>query len=144
MPPSSRHDPLSGFNIQIEINGIAAAGFSECSGLSSETDVVEYREGGDRRVRLLPGLTRFGRIVLRRGITADRALWDWRQTVVNGTADRRSGSVILLDAERNEVARWNFFEAWPSKWVGPDLNAQSSEVAIETLEIAHEGLEWEN
>ena len=100
MPPSSRHDPLSGFNIQIEINGIAAAGFSECSGLSSETDVVEYREGGDRRVRLLPGLTRFGRIVLRRGITADRALWDWRQTVVNGTADRRSrrrrGPLVII------------------------------------------------
>lgn len=137
-----RPDPLSAFNVRVEINGITVAGFTECSGLASETEVVEYREGGDFRTRKLPGLTKFPNIVLKRGLTLDRSLWEWRQTVVNGTVDRRSGSVILLDAARNEVARWNFFEAWPSKWEGPALNAQSSAVAIETLEIAHEGLEW--
>lgn len=142
MPSSSRRDPLSGFNVRVEIEGVAVAGFTECTGLGSQTDVVSFREGGDHRIRLLPGLTRFTPIVLKRGLTLDRLLWEWRQTVVNGHVERRSGSVILLDAERNEVARWNFIEGWPAKWVGPELNAQSSDVAIETLEIVHEGLEW--
>ena len=143
MPPApQRRDPLSRFNVRVEIDGIPVAGFVECSGLGSETEVEAYREVGDDRVRLLPGRTTYSRIILKRGITLDRSLWDWRQTVVEGRIDRRSGSVILLDGERNEVARWNFVEAWPAKWVGPDLNAQSSDVAIETLEIVHEGLEW--
>ena len=142
MPSSIRHDPWSSFQVRVEIDGVAVAGFTECSGLASETDVVSYREGVDQRIRLLPGLTRYSRIVLKRGITLDRSLWEWRQSVVSGSVDRRNGSVVLLDASRNEVARWNFGEAWPAKWVGPNLNAQSSDVAIETLEIVHEGLEW--
>lgn len=142
MPTSSRRDPFHGFNFRVEIDGVAVAAFTECTGLSSETEVVEYREGGDFRVRKLPGLTKYSNIVLKRGITADRTLWEWRQQIVSGRVERRSGSVIVLDAERQDVARWNFVEAWPAKWVGPDLNAQSSEVAIETLELAHEGLEW--
>jgi len=142
MPSSIRHDPWSSFQVRVEIDGVAVAGFTECSGLASETDVVSYREGVDQRIRLLPGLTRYSRIVLKRGITLDRSLWEWRQSVVSGSVDRRNGSVVLLDASRNEVARWNFVEAWPAKWVGPNLNAQSSDVAIETLEIVHEGLEW--
>jgi phage tail-like protein len=142
MPSSIRHDPWSSFQVRVEIDGVAVAGFTECSGLASETDVVSYREGVDQRIRLLPGLTRYSRIVLKRGITLDRSLWEWRQSAVSGSVDRRNGSVVLLDASRNEVARWNFVEAWPAKWVGPNLNAQSSDVAIETLEIVHEGLEW--
>ncbi|MEZ5286229.1 MAG: phage tail protein [Vicinamibacterales bacterium] len=142
MPSSSRNDPLSGFNIRVEISGITAAGFTECTGLSSETEVVSYREGTDRRVRRLPGLTKFANVTLKRGISTDRALWDWRQAVVDGQVDRRVVSIVLMDAARNEVARWNLFEAWPAKWEGPTLNASSSAVAIETLEIAHEGLEW--
>jgi len=142
MPTSSRRDPFHGFNFRVEIDGVAVAAFTECTGLSSETEVVEYREGGDFRVRKLPGLTKYANLVLRRGITLDRTLWEWRQQVINGRAERRSCSVILLDTERQEVARWNIVEAWPAKWVGPDLNAQSNEVAIETLELAHEGLEW--
>jgi phage tail-like protein len=113
----------------------------ECSGLSSETDVIEYREGGDPFVRKLPGLTRYGRIVLRRGLTDNRELWDWRQTVVTGQIQRRSGVIVLMDDARKEVLRWRFVEGWPAKYEGPVLNGRSSEVAIESIEIEHEGLE---
>jgi phage tail-like protein len=140
MPASSHHEPLAGFNFRVEIDGIVVAVFSKCRGLSSETEVVEYREGGDQRIRKLPGITKFSNITLKRGITQDRTLWEWRQTVVNGRVERRNGSVILLDTAHSEVARWNFFDAWPAKWEGPDLDARSSDVCIETLELAPRGL----
>lgn len=142
MPSTNRHDPYAGFNFRVEIDGVVAAAFSECCGLSSETEVISYREGGDLRIRRLPGLTKYANLVLKHGITLDRSLWDWRRTVIDGAVQRRNGSVILLDATRKEVARWNFVDAWPAKWAGPDLNAESSNVAIETLEIVHEGLDW--
>lgn len=81
--------------------------------------------------------------MLKRGITLDRSLWEWRKAITDGRIDRRNGAIILMDAERKDVARWTFVEGWPSKWEGPDLDARSNDVAIETLEIAHEGLEWE-
>ena len=112
------------------------------SGLESETAVIEYRTGAEAtRVRKLPGLTKYANIVLKRGMTQDTSLWGWRQQIANGKADRRSGSIILLDQSGNEVHRWNFVEGWPAKIEGPALNARANEIAIETLEIAHEGLE---
>ena len=142
MAPPQRNDPYKAFNFVVEIDGIARAAFSEASGLESETAVIEYRAGTEHVVRKLPGLTKFANITLRRGITQDRELWDWRQNIVDGNPDRRNGSIILLDDQRAEVVRWNFHSGWPCKWEGPALNAKTNEVAIETLEIAHEGLEW--
>lgn len=142
--PARRSDPYAAFNFLVEIDGVAAAGFSECSGLTTETEVIEYREGTDKRnsVRKLPGLTRFSPVVLKRGLTADKSLWAWRQSVVDGTLRRANGAIILLDEARNEVARWIFRDGWPSKWEGPHFRAKGNEVAIEMLEITHEGLEW--
>jgi phage tail-like protein len=134
-------DPYKAFNFLVEIDGVAVAAFSEVGGLESETDVIEYREGGDSNtVRKLPGLTRHANIVLRRGVTKDADLWNWRKSVVDGAFDRRNGSIVLLDDDRTEVVRWNFSRGWISKWTGPALNAKGNEVAIETIEIAHEGL----
>jgi len=143
MPPPQRNDPFKAFNFLVEIEGIAQAAFSEVSGLESETAVIEYRAGAEKMnaVRKLPGLTRFGNIVLRRGVTQDADLWNWRKSIVEGDIDRRNGSIVLLDDKRNEVVRWNFRNGWISKWEGPTLNAKANEVAIETIEIAHEGLE---
>ena len=142
MPPAQRHDPYKAFNFRVEIEGIARAAFSEVGGLESETAVIEYRVGGEpRTVRKLPGLTKYANIVLRRGITQDPELWNWRQSVVQGKVDRRNGSIVLLDDDETEVVRWNFFQGWIAKWEGPALNAKANEVAIETIEIAHEGLE---
>ena len=142
VPPAQRHDPYKAFNFRVEIEGIARAAFSEVGGLESETVVVEYRVGGEpNTVRKLPGLTKYANIVLRRGITQDPELWNWRQSVVQGNVDRRNGSIVLLDDDETEVVRWNFFQGWIAKWEGPALNAKANEVAIETIEIAHEGLE---
>jgi phage tail-like protein len=141
MPSPQRNDPYKAFNFLVEIDGIARAAFSEVSGLESETAVIEYRAGGENVVRKLPGLTKFGNIVLRRGVTQDAELWDWRKNVVDGNVDRRNGSIALLDDQRNEVVRWNFRSGWICKWEGPTFNAKANEVAIETIEIAHEGLE---
>jgi len=144
MPKGTRNDPYAGFNFRVEINGIVAAGFSECSGLTTDTDIIEYREGSDNplTVRKIPGLTHYSSIVLKRGLTADTSLWQWRQNIIKGTIDRRNGAIVLLDGAANEVARWNFQNGWPAKWEGPHLRAKASDVAIETLEIVHEGFEW--
>lgn len=146
MAPSVRKDPYGSFNFLLEIDGIARAAFSEVSGLATETEVVEYREGGDKTnsVRKFPGLTKYTNIVLKRGITADTSLWTWRKTVIDGVVRRANGSVILLDASRNPVLRWNFRNAWPCKWEGPALSAKAKEVAIETLELAHEGFDLDS
>jgi phage tail-like protein len=142
MAGPQRDDPYKAFIFLVEIDGIARAAFSEVSGLESETAVVEYRMGGEpNTVRKLPGLTKYANIVLRRGVTKDDELWNWRKAVVDGNVDRRNGSITLLDDSHNEVVRWNFYNGWPSKWEGPALDAKANEVAIETLEIAHEGLE---
>jgi phage tail-like protein len=135
------NDVYTDFNFRVEISGMVEAGFQECSGLSATTDVIEYREGGDFRVRKIPGLTRFGPIVLKRGISSNNELWNWRKAVIDGNTDRRAGSIILLDEKRQEVKRWNFHEGWPSKWVGPHLRALSHEIAIEELEITCERIE---
>jgi phage tail-like protein len=141
MPAPQRNDPYKNFNFLVEIDGIARAAFAEVSGLESETTVIEYRSGDDFRTRKLPGLTKYSNIVLRRGITQDRDLWDWRQSVIEGNVQRRNGAIVLLDDQRTEVIRWTFREGWPCKWQGPALNAKNEEIAIELLEIAHEGLE---
>ena len=136
-----RADPYKNFNFRVEIDNLTIAGFSECNGLSSEVDVIEYREGGDHLVRKLPGLRKFNNITLKRGITKSSELQDWHKNILNGVPDRRNGSVILLDDDRTEVVRWKFSNAFPRKWEGPHLNAKGNEVAIETLEIACEGIE---
>ena len=138
----ARDDPYKAFNFLVEIDGISVAAFCEVSGLASETEVIEYRNGSDKlnAVRKLPGLTKYANIVLKRGVTQDNQLWLWRKAIEQGTPDRRSGAIVLLDDERNPVRRWRFVEGWITKFDGPDLNAKGNDVAIETIEIAHEGL----
>jgi phage tail-like protein len=126
----------------VEIDGLALAGFLECTGLESETAVIEYREGGwAGSARKLPGLTKYANITLKRGVTNSRELYDWRASIIDGVVQRRNGSIILLNTERQAVARWNFRQGWPCAMSGPDLNALKSAVAIEELVICHEGFE---
>jgi phage tail-like protein len=143
MADSTRNDPYGQFNFQVEIDGVTVAGFSEVSGLTTDTNIIEDREGDENQltVRKLPGLMKYNNIVLKRGYTADIKLWNWRKAVINGQTQRTTGVITLLDESRAPALRWTFREGWPSKWEGPPLNAKTSEVAIETLEIAHEGLE---
>jgi phage tail-like protein len=140
---AQRNDPYAQFNFLIEIDGVVQGGFSECSGLTSDTNVMDYREGNEKYLtaRRLPGLMKYNNIVLKRGYTADQSLWNWRLNVINGQTERTNGSIVLLDEARNPALTWNFREGWPSKLEGPALNGKTSEVAIETLEITHEGIE---
>ena len=140
---AARVDPYKNFNFTVSINGITA-GFSECSGLDSEVNVIEYREGGDNRVRKLAGRAKFGNVVLKRGVTESLDLYQWHRNILQGQNDRRDGSIVLLDDERKPVARWNFKNAFPCKYQGPSMNAKGNEVAIETLELACEYLERES
>src|SRR3989442_6029901 len=105
---AARLDPYKNFNFRVEIDGITIAGFSECTGLSSEVAVIEYREGGDHSVRKLPGLAKFGDLTLKRGVTKSNDLQNWHRNIINGLPDRRNGSVILLDDQKNHAVRWNF------------------------------------
>ena len=137
-----REDPYAAFNFLVQIDGINVAGFSECSGLNSETDAIEYRNGDeDITVRKLPGLKKFGNITLKRGFTDNKAMWDWRLQVMQGKTERKSGTITLQNEERKEALKWQFKEGWPSKWEGPGLNAKNNEVAIESLEITIEDLQ---
>lgn len=141
MPNGQRVDPYGNYNFLVELDGITRAAFHEASGLDSAIDVIEHREGGSNTTNMkLPGLTKYSNIVLKWGITDDHELYDWHQQCVDGNVVRKNGSVVLLDRQGNEKVRWNFMNAWPSKWTGPSFTAEGNDVAIETLEIAHEQL----
>ncbi len=142
MPTGDRQDPYRVYNFKLEIDGITRAGFRECSGLDSSQDPIDYREGTYPRIaHKLPGLVKHSNITLKWGITDDASLWEWRKKAMDGKVERKNGSIILLDDTGAEKLRWNFREGWPTKWTGPTFNATGNEVAIETLEIVHEGLE---
>ena len=137
-----RVDPFRNFNFLVELDGIAQASFTECSGLSTTTEVIENREGGDNvTVRKLPGKTSYDNISLKRGLTSSTELWDWRQQIIDGNVVRKNGSIVVFDLDNStEVARWNFVRAWPTKWEGPTFSAKGNDIAIDTLVLAHEGL----
>ncbi|MGQ5640494.1 MULTISPECIES: phage tail protein [unclassified Streptomyces] len=137
-----RIDPLRNFNFLVELDGIAQAGFTDCTGLGSTTEVIETREGGDNtRVRKLPGKTSYSDITLKWGLTSSTELWAWRQQVIEGELIRKNGSIVVFDlGNHTEVARWNFMSAWPTKWEGPAFSAKGNDIAIDTLVLAHEGL----
>ena len=134
-------DPYNGYNFFVEWDGIIHAGFQECSGLDSTQNAGEYREGTDPlTMRKLPGLVSYSNITLRRGITNNDELWKWRSTLMSGKAERKNVSIVLLDDQAQEKIRWNLINCWPTTWNGPSFNATSNEAAIETLELAHEGI----
>jgi phage tail-like protein len=136
------------YNFLLEISGVVddtttiVGGFKSVSGMDSETEVIEFKQGNDLVVRKKPGRTTYANIVLERGYTATDDLWDWRLNIEEGTIDRRSGSIIILDQDgTTEVARYNFYEGWPCKWYVPDMDSDSSGMAIEKIEIAVEKIE---
>jgi|SRR5215813_1323741 len=140
MATAARIDPYSSFLFRVEIDGITQAHFRECAGLGSSVEVIENPEGGRGQVSKIPGRIKYPNIVLKWGLTDSTELYDWHSAALQGTVQRRNGSVVQLDAQGNEKARWNFVDGWPTKWDGTTYNAAGSELSVETLEIAHEGL----
>lgn len=142
MPTGERKDPYRQFRFRVEIDGISQAGFSEVTFADTTTDPVEYREGIESPVfRKLSGLTKYGNITLKWGITDSRDLYDWRQKVIDTGAEtaRKNISIILIDEAGADKSRWDIHDAWPSKYDPPDFSGKGNEVAIETMEIVHEG-----
>jgi phage tail-like protein len=135
------HGIIGAFRFAVELDAMLVAGFSEVQGLEAHTEVEEIREGGlNSHVHRLPKGTRYGSIVLRRGMSSSPELWNWYEQTIGGTIKRKNGSIILLKPNGAELCRWNFFDAYPIRWSGPALNAASSDVAIETIELAHNGI----
>lgn len=142
MVTAARKDPYKNFHFLVELDGIVQAGFSEASGFGSNIEVIEYREGGDTiSVRKLPGKVSYTDITLKWGVTDSSELYDWHRAAINGQIQRKNGSIILLDDMGAEKVRWNFFNAWPSKWDGPDFNAKGNDVAIDSLTVSCERIE---
>ena len=148
MPLEFRDDPYSILNFEVVLNEVSEesktvkGSFSEVSGLDVSMDPIEYRNGSeDITPRKIPGLNKFTNITLKRGLIGDLGFWNWVVEAMNGKVRRVDGYIALLDENRQEVMRWNFRRAWPCKWTGPGLNAATNEIAMETLEICHEGIE---
>ena len=141
MATGQRKDPLRNFRFRIEIDGIQQAGFSEVSGFDNTVDVIDYREGTDpTHVRKLSGLTKYGNVTLKWGITDSMEIYNWHKAVVDGNIQRKNISIIVVDEAGNDKARWEIVNAWPTKYDPPDFNAKGNDVAIENLEIVHEGM----
>ena len=134
-------DPYKVFRFQIEINGTRAGGFSEVTGLEVRTEVDEQREGGvNNFVHKIAKETRYPNLILKRVITDKTDLWDWHQQVVEGEVERKTVSVVLVDEVGQEKWRWVFYDAYPVKWNGTDLNATGNTVVVESVELAHHGM----
>lgn len=147
MAPVRRDDPYGGYNFEISVTGVADDGkavsgsFTEASGLEVAMDPIEYRNGSeDITVRKIPGLKKFTNITLKKGISGDIEFWKWIVEGMNGAARRVEGSITLLNEAKDPVMQWKFKRGWPCKFTGPGLNAKNNEIAIETVEICHEGL----
>jgi phage tail-like protein len=143
MPTGERKDPYKNHRFLVEIDGVSQAGFREVTIPDSSQDPIEYREGNEPpTVRKQPGLIKYGNVTLKGGITDSLDLYKWRQQVEAGKMKgaRRMMAIVLLDEEGQAKSRWELSEAWPTKYSSPSLNATANEIAIETLEIAHEGL----
>jgi phage tail-like protein len=145
--PRRLGDPYTNFRFILELGNVLAAGFAECNGLQMETKVFEYKEGGRNETTLkFPEATIYGNITLKRGITQSNELINWQLDVVNGEFSKNSRknsvniAIILMDEKGMPIKWWNLIRAFPVKWVGPDLKASGNEIAIEALEIAHEGI----
>jgi phage tail-like protein len=136
-----RVDPYQSNNFIVEVEGLLVGGFTECSGLQIEVETHEYREGGQNDfVHRFAGATKHPLLVLKHGLSPIDGLWGWHQDVSAGHIRRRNGTIYLLNKQQVPVLWWHFREALPMKWSGPDLRAESSAVAFESIELAHRGL----
>lgn len=141
MVPGERNDPYLSLRFRFEIDGLVLAGFSEVSGLQVETETEDFREGGlNDYVHKLPKISKQSNISLKRGLTRSDVLWKWHQDVVKGKIERKTGRIILIDSEGNETWHWVFTGAYPVKWTGPDFRSTGDAVAIEALDLAHNGV----
>jgi len=144
--PGTWVDPYRAYNFKLLVNNVTNGHFTEVTGLGVQVERISYREAGNNSiVRAIPGRVSYPPVVLRYGLTNSAELWDWLMSAVEGRVSRRNVSVVLLDPSgAQEVLRWNLINAWPQEWLGAPLDAMSRELAIESLVLAHEGLQRES
>ncbi len=141
MTTGIKPDPYTSFRFRIEIGGLIVAQVSDITGLTLETETESYEEGGvNDYVHILPKRTKYQNIILKRGISDLDDMWKWYQEVVSGKFKRKSGIIVLQDVKGEDKWRWILLEAYPVKWTGPELKADSNTVAFETIELAHHGI----
>jgi phage tail-like protein len=156
MPNHTRplEEPQGAYVFALEINGIEIAHFMECSGLKSTTEVFQIKEGGaNHAVHKLPGQSTWDNLILRYGVTSDTSMIALREAIINdeygmggpgagGAQPKRfNGSVVIKNNRMQEIVRYTFKDAWAVSWEGPKLDSMNSQVALETLELAHHGIE---
>ncbi|MGL4790222.1 MAG: phage tail protein [Anaerotignaceae bacterium] len=136
--------PYKGFRFKVEIGGVIVAGFNEVTGFDATFDIVEYREGdaADNTPRKQPGLVKYSNVTFKRGVIDAIEFFAWIDEIDKGTItnDRKNITIQLLNDEESLVAAWQLLRAWPCKYTGPELKGLSSDIAMETIEFAHEGL----
>jgi len=138
-------DPLLGFNFALELEGSIAGYFTECGGIGSEHEIVEHKvvdKSGHEIVRKIPGRLKWQDITLKRGITSDMQIWEWRADLVNGdmTTARKNISITMMDRTYAPVAVWHFQNAWPSKVSGPSFKSDDNSFGVEEVTLVHEGM----
>jgi phage tail-like protein len=137
----NRPDPVGELRFQVDLPGVNVGRFRECTGLAAEIEVKDYNEGGvNDRVHKLPTRMKYPNLVLKRGVTYEDALLKWLYKTQR-EAQRIAVTVSLMGPDGRPVRSWAFADAYPVKWTGPNLNASSNQVATETLEIVHAGLQ---
>ncbi|NEW60825.1 phage tail protein [Sulfurovum sp. bin170] len=139
----AQKNPYKNYRFLLEIDGLVQAGFKEVTIPDSSQDPIEYREGNDQpTVRKIPGLIKYGNISLKVGLTDSMELYEWRKLVEDGKTDDyyKNMAIILIDEQGESKSRWEFSRAWPTKYDAPDLNATDNNIAIESIDVAHEGM----
>jgi len=144
---ADREDPLVAFKFGLEIEGKLSGFFTTVGGIGSESEVVEHKivnpDTGETIIQKIPGRLTWTEVSLKRGVTSSIDVWQWRQEVVDGKVDdaRTNCSVIAFNQANEEIARWNFDMAWPSKVTGPDMDSGGTDYMVEEMTIVHEGME---
>jgi phage tail-like protein len=143
----NQEDPLVGFRFGLEIEGKLSGYFTNVSGIGSETEVVDHKvvnsETGETIIQKIPGRLTWTEVTLKRGVTSNLEIWDWRNMVVQGDIEgaRTNCSIIAYSQSNEPLARWEFINAWPSKVIGPEMDSASQEYMVEEITIVHEGME---
>jgi len=133
--------PFTKYKYNVDIDGITA-GFSEVTGYEASIEATEYREGNATELtpQKVAGIRKYGNITLKWGITDNMDLYEWMSGGFTKDVERKTVAISLMGDDDTELATWEIINAWPTKYTGPEFNATSSDVAIETLELAHEGM----
>lgn len=145
---TARYDPSPSFRFHVKIDGVEVARFTECSGLDFETEIFEYKEAGlNSHLHRFPGRWKYSNLTLKKGISLEgKKLWEW---VENAAKNAGSGpiktypvTVTLYDLKGDPLRDWNFIGAFPMKWSASNFTADQNAIAIETLVLAHQGLNF--